>query len=196
MALIKLPKPEPMKKPENWDGKYNIIYADPPWQYDDKFKPGSGAAHHYNVVPIDELCTFPIQNIAAKDCCLFMWACYPMIQEALDLIKAWGFTYKTLAFQWIKTTKNNKIFFGNGGWTRSNSEACLLATKGKPKCINHGISQVILSEVRKHSQKPDIVRNKIVELCGDLPRVELFARTPASGWHVFGNEVESDIELK
>ena len=195
MSLFDMPEPKPMNKPDNWDGKYNIIYADPPWKYDDCNRPGAGAANHYDVMHIDDLCKMPINELAAKNCVLFMWACYPMIQEALDLIKAWGFTYKTLAFQWVKTTKNGKIFWGNGGWTRANSEACLLAIKGKPKCQSHAVNQIIMSEVRKHSQKPDIVRDKIVELCGDLPRIELFARERASGWHVFGNEVESDIHI-
>ena len=194
MPLFDIPKPKSMLEPSNWDGKYNIIYADPPWKYDDCTRPG-GAARKYDVMDIDDIKQMPIQNIAADDCVLFMWACYPMIQEALDLIKAWGFTYKTIAFQWIKTTTNGNIFWGLGNWTRANSEPCLLAVKGKPKPKSHGINQIIMSSIRKHSQKPDIVRDKIVELCGDLPRIELFARQHANGWHAFGNEIESDIRL-
>lgn len=192
--LFKMPKTTPMQIPENWDGKYNIIYADPPWKYDDCNR-GGGAARHYDVMSIEDLCKMNVQDLAADDCVLFMWACYPMFQEALDLIKAWGFTYKTIGFQWIKTSEKGKIFWGMGSWTRANSEPCLIAVKGKPKCINHGINQIVMSPIRKHSQKPDEIRHKIVQLCGDLPRIELFARQRANGWHCFGNEVDSDTQI-
>lgn len=118
-----------------------------------------------------------------------MWATFPMLQEALDLIEAWGFTYKTIAFNWVKQNKSgNGIFWGLGNWTRSNSEICLLAVKGKPKRISAGVHSVVLSPIQRHSQKPDEVRQRIVELMGDLPRIELFARSGAEGWDCWGNE--------
>lgn len=109
-----------------------------------------------------------------------MWATYPKMQEALDLIEAWGFKYKSIAFQWIKQNRSgNGYFFGLGRWTRGNTEPCLIAIKGKPKRISAGVGQLVFSPLRRHSQKPAEVRDKIVELMGDLPRIELFAREAA-----------------
>ena len=117
-----------------------------------------------------------------------MWATYPKMQEALDLIEAWGFKYKSIAFQWIKQNRSgNGYFFGLGRWTRGNTEPCLIAIKGKPKRISAGVGQLVFSPLRRHSQKPAEVRDKIVELMGDLPRIELFAREAAPGWDVWGN---------
>lgn len=119
-----------------------------------------------------------------------------MLSEALELIQAWGFKYKSIGFQWIKQNKSGKgFFFGLGRWTRGNTEPCLIAVKGKPKRLANNISQLIFSPLEKHSKKPEIVREKIVELIGDLPRIELFARQKTDGWDVWGNEVQSDIIL-
>jgi len=106
----------------------------------------------------------------------------------LDCIKSWGFEYKTVAFVWIKKTKNGKNFVGMGGWTRANSEIVLLATKGKPHRLDAGISQIIESQRQEHSKKPDIIRKKITQLLGDLPRIELFARANIYDWDVWGND--------
>lgn len=169
--------------------KYNIIYADPPWSYKDK-KCNGNAISHYNTMNINDLKKMNINDYADKNCVLFMWVTYPLLQEGLDLIKAWGFKYKTIGFQWVKLNKkNNKPFFGLGRWTRGNTECCLIATKGKPKRINNNISQLVFSPIREHSRKPDEVRELIVKLLGDLPRIELFARTTPQGWDVMGNEV-------
>ena len=177
--------------------KYNIIYSDPPWSYKDKALAGNrGACCKYNVMDTSEISKLPIKEIAANDSVLFMWVTMPKLNECFDLIKNWGFEYKTCAFTWVKRNKkSNSWFFGMGGWTRANSELCLLATKGKPKRINAGISSIIDSPIEGHSKKPDIVRDKIVQLCGDLPRIELFARNQTLGWDVFGNEVEDSIKL-
>ena len=130
---------------------------------------------------------------SVEDCVLFMWATYPMMAEALEVIKAWGFTYKSIAFQWVKLNRSGKgYFFGLGRWTRGNTEPCLIATRGKPKRISAAVSQSIFSPIRSHSQKPEEVREKIVELMGDLPRVELFARERADGWDAWGNEAPPD----
>ena len=119
-----------------------------------------------------------------------MWATFPMLKEALDVIEAWGFTYKTVAFNWVKQNKSGEgLFMGLGNWTRSNSEICLLAVKGKPKRVSAGVRSVVLSPLQRHSQKPAEVRDKIVELMGDLPRIELFARETAPGWDAWGNEI-------
>lgn len=112
-----------------------------------------------------------------------------MLREALDVIEAWGFSYKTVAFNWVKQNRNGTgIFMGLGNWTRSNSEICLLATKGKPKRISGSVRSVVLSPLQQHSRKPAEIRDRIVELMGDLPRIELFAREAAPGWDVWGNE--------
>lgn len=120
---------------------------------------------------------------------LLMWATYPMMREALFLIDAWGFTYKSIAFQWVKQNRSgNGYFFGLGRWTRGNTEPCLLAVKGKLKRASNAVSQLIMSPIREHSRKPDEVRDRIVELLGDLPRIELFAREAAPGWDCRGKE--------
>ena len=166
----------------NTDKKYNIIYADPPWRYQDR-KCSGACEFHYNTMKIDEICKLPIQKITEKDAVLFLWCTYPMLQEALQLINAWGFRYKTIGFQWVKQNKSgNGFFFGLGRWTRGNTECCLIATKGKPKRINNSVSQLIVSPIQAHSQKPSETRDRIVQLLGDLPRIELFARQSADGW--------------
>lgn len=127
---------------------------------------------------------------------LFLWATFPQLPAALRVISAWGFKYKTVAFLWLK--KNRKAdswFFGLGFWTRGNAEVCLLATRGHPKRQSSKIHQFIISPIEAHSKKPDIVRDKIVELAGDVPRIELFARQTTPGWDVWGNEVTSSITL-
>ena len=161
--------------------KYPIIYADPPWRYSAKKVQGA-AENHYPTMSIEELCALPVAELAAKDSALFMWATFPQLPEALRLIRAWGFTYKSVAFVWLK--KNRKAdswFYGLGFWTRANAEICLLATKGHPKRQAADIHQFIISPIEAHSKKPDETRDKIVALMGDLPRVELFARQTSPG---------------
>jgi N6-adenosine-specific RNA methylase IME4 len=138
-----------------------------------------------------------VNDLADKDSVLFMWATFPQLQEALRLIKAWGFVYKTVAFVWLKKNKvADSWFYGLGFWTRGNAEICLLATKGKPKRESAGIHQFIISPIEQHSKKPDIARDKIVQLMGDVPRIELFARQVPDGWDVWGNEVPCDILME
>ena len=145
---------------------------------------------------VKDICGLKVEEITAKDCVLFLWATFPQIPEALRVIKAWGFQYKTVAFVWLKQNKSGKgWFFGLGFWTRGNAEICLLATKGKPHRNSNRVHQFLISPIRGHSQKPEEAREKIVELMGDLPRVELFAREKTEGWDAWGNEVESDIEI-
>lgn len=179
--------------------KYQIIYADPPWEYRNyNYETAKrGARKEYPLMSIEQLKKMPINDISDSNCALFMWVTYPLLKEGIELIQAWGFEYKTVAFVWIKRKKNDcGFFFGMGNWTRSNSEIVLLGLKGKPKRINASISQLVFNPLNKHSRKPPEIRDKIVELMGDIPRIELFARThPKGGWDVWGNEVESDIKL-
>ena len=143
---------------------------------------------------IDELCALPVETLAEKDCLLFLWATFPQLPEALRLIQAWGFTYKSVAFVWLKQNRKSPgWFYGLGFWTRGNAEVCLLATRGHPKRQAANVHQFIISPVREHSRKPEEAREKIVALMGDLPRVELFARQSPPGWDVWGNEVEPTI---
>ena len=175
------------------DKKYSIIYADPPWSYQNRGT-RAAASKHYGTMTVDQLKKMGVGaaggGIANNDCTLFMWATFPMLREALKVIEAWGFTYKSIAFQWVKQNRSGKgYFFGLGRWTRGNTEPCLLAVKGKPKRISASVGQLVFSPLRRHSQKPDEVRDRIVELMGDLPRIELFARETAPGWDSWGNEV-------
>lgn len=175
--------------------KYGVIYADPPWRY--KAWSGHGTVEkHYPTMELEDIMALPVGEIADKDCALFLWATLPMLKEALQVIKAWGFKYKTTAFVWIKLNRQGDgIFWGMGYWTRANAEICLLATKGHPKRRAKNIHQVIISHVEEHSKKPEEARRRIEALMGDVPRIELFARRTTPGWDVWGNEVESDVEM-
>lgn len=140
-----------------------------------------------DILDIKEL---PIKKITENNCMLFLWVTFPNLQEGLDTIKAWGFTYKTLGFSWIKTNrKNGKPFFGIGYYTKSNCEVCLIGVKGKPIKQSNSVSSVIISPREEHSKKPAEARNKIVDLCGDVSRIELFARQIVDGWDCWGKEV-------
>jgi N6-adenosine-specific RNA methylase IME4 len=170
--------------------KYQIILADPPWNYNDQGCQGT-MANHYKGMTLENIKKLAVGGIIDNDCVLFMWATYPMLREALEVIDAWGFNYKSIAFQWIKLNKKNgKPFYGLGRWTRGNTEPCLIATKGKPKRISASVFQLIEAPLRKHSQKPDEVRDKIIQLVGDLPRIELFAREKVNGWDSIGYDID------
>lgn len=177
--------------------KYKIIYADPPWSYSDKRK-GSlgGAENHYKTMSITAIKNLRVSDISDENCILFMWVTFPMLQEGLDTIKAWGFKYKTLGFSWIKhNKKNGKPFFGIGHYTKSNCEVCLIGIKGRPEIKSNKISSVIIEARTEHSKKPWQVREKIVDLMGDISRIELFARQNTKGWETYGNEVSISIKL-
>ena len=170
--------------------KYKIIYADPPWSYKDKALAGNrGVEFKYEVMSLEEIKKLSVDKISDEDCCLFLWITFPNLNIVFDVIKSWGFKYKTVAFTWVKKYNNGNNFMGMGNWTRANAEVCLLCTKGKPKRVSASVRQIIESVPEKHSKKPNIVRDKIVELCGDLPRIELFARETADGWDSWGNEI-------
>ena len=176
----------------NTDKKYQIIYADPPWIFkvwSDKAQ--RNVADHYPVMKVEDIKRIPVQDMAADNAVLCVWATFPNLKYALEVIEAWGFEYKTVAFTWVKKNKKvDSLFWGNGYYTRSNAEICLLATKGKPLArLSRSVHSVILSRVQEHSKKPDIIREKIVEFSGDIPRIELFARQYADGWDCWGNEV-------
>lgn len=169
--------------------KYAVIYADPPWGYRNR---GTRAAaeKHYRTMSVGDIKSLPVADIAAENCVLFLWATFPMLPEALETIKAWGFQYKTAAFVWAKQNRRSPgWFWGLGNWTRSNAEVCLLATKGRPVRASAAVHSLICSPVGKHSAKPKEARERIVELMGDVPRIELFARERIPGWDCWGDEV-------
>lgn len=177
--------------------KYNIIYADPPWSYERSAKKGNKkftgcAEQHYNTMSLQEIKNLPIKDIQDDPCLLFLWGTFPLINDALEVIKAWGFKYKTVAFTWIKTYQNGKFCLSLGNYTRGNAEICLLARIGKEKIDikRRDISQLIVSQRGKHSKKPNDAREKILQLLGDLPRIELFSRNRTKGWDVWGNEID------
>lgn len=173
--------------------KYKVILADPPWAFRAWSNKGMGrsAEQHYPTMGLEDIKALPVADLAAEDCVLFLWATFPMLKEALEVIDTWGFTYKTVAFTWVKENRKSPgLFWGLGYWTRANAEVCLLATRGSPKRQSAAVHQVILSPVERHSKKPDEVQERIVTLMGDVPRVELFARQETPGWDVWGNEVE------
>lgn len=176
--------------------KYKIIYADPPWNYNGQIYERGGAENHYSTMTVRDIADMDIERICDWDAVCFMWATFPKLQEAMYVMRCWGFEYKTVAFTWVKMNKKSDTpFFGMGKWTRSNAEICLIGSKGEIKRDKANVSQVVMSEILEHSKKPDEVRNRIVQLMGDVSRIELFAREKHEGWDVFGNEVISDIQF-
>lgn len=172
--------------------KYQVIYADPPWAYRVWSKKGSGrsAESHYPTMSMEEIENLPVWELADENCALFLWITFPLLKEIWRVVKAWGFTYKTVAFVWIKQNKKaDSLFWGMGYWTRANAEICILATKGSPKRYSRRVHQVLITHIEEHSKKPEEARNRIEQLMGDVPRVELFARRETPGWDVWGNEV-------
>lgn len=179
--------------------RFKIIYADPPWSFkNNKSGTLNGVAdNHYKTMSIEEIKKLPIHKIAADDCVLIMWWVGSQPQEAIDLVEAWGFKIKNMnGFVWVKLTTRFLAFFGMGFWTRAGSESMIIATKGKPKPLNKNVRAVRHEVVGKHSEKPAIFRNDIVDLCGDLPRIELFARKKVKGWASWGDEIKSTINLR
>lgn len=173
--------------------KYKIIYADPPWQYRVYSQKGQGrsAENHYHTMNIKDIMALPVDKIADKDCILFLWITFPCIKEGIEVMERWGFKYKTCGFNWVKRNKKkNTYFMGLGFWTRSNSEVCLIGTKGQPKRVSKSVSQICDARIMEHSKKPAEIRERIVELCGELPRVELFARDKVKGWDSLGDEID------
>jgi N6-adenosine-specific RNA methylase IME4 len=171
--------------------KFGVIYADPPWSfevYSGKGKQRS-ADRHYGTQSLEEIKNLPVEQLAADDCALFMWAVMPELPGALAVLKAWGFTYKTVGFTWVKQNRSGAgLFWGMGYWTRANAELCLLATRGSPKRQAMDVHQIVMSPVGEHSRKPEEVSARIERLVPG-PYLELFARRPMNGWTVWGNEI-------
>lgn len=178
-------------------GSAGVILADPPWSYKTWSAKGTGrsAEQHYSVMSVEDIMNLPVSELCAPDCALFLWATWPTIKDAFRVIDAWGFTYKTCAFDWLKADVSTIDLFPDpktadmklGHWTRSNSEPCLLATKGSPKRKDAGVRMGIIEPGREHSRKPDCVHDRIERLV-DGPYCELFSRTNRTNWLSWGNE--------
>jgi N6-adenosine-specific RNA methylase IME4 len=191
-------------------GKFNIIMADPAWRFanwsmsqlaqrGEKWARRNGRSP-YDVMDTADICALPVGDIAARHSILFCWATYPKLVDALEVVKAWGFTYKTVGFTWVKQNPSGVGFhFGLGYHSRGNSEICLLPTSGKGlRRVDNSIPNLLIEPVGEHSRKPDEVRLRIERLYGDVPRIELFARQRRPGWSAWGNEVPggNDIEIE
>jgi N6-adenosine-specific RNA methylase IME4 len=191
--------------------KYNIIYADPPWQYSSKelygdkingYKNGQRKRFAkldriYPTMSITEIKSLPIKNITNKDCACFMWVTDSHLKEGIEVLESWGFKYKTIAFVWLKRYNTGTLVLNFAPWTLKSTEICLLGIKGAMSKYkkNNNVRQLIEAERTNHSKKPNEARNRIFELFGDLPRVELFARETIEGWDSFGNEIVNSIVL-
>ena len=174
--------------------KYGVIYADPPWSFRNWSAKGTGrnAISHYDCLDFAALSSLRIADLAANDCALFLWATDLLLPRAFELIQAWGFEYKTVAFYWVKlntAAKHNADYFtGLGYWTRANPEQCLLATRGKPSRQAKDVRRLVVEKRREHSRKPDCVRERIERLVAG-PYLELFARETKPGWDCWGNQI-------
>lgn len=191
----------PLKGLRKWS--YKVLYADPPWQYVTYSDKGQdrGAVQHYDVMTLDEIKAMPVKDLVERDAVLFMWVTDTHLRQAFEVLDAWGFEYKTVAFYWVKQKKSSPQqeddseppaegddFFGMGKWTRANPEQCLLATRGKPKRLSGAVRKLLTAPVREHSRKPDQTYGRIEKLV-EGPYAELFSRTTAPGWDCAGNEV-------
>ena len=182
----------PAHFPELPTEKYDIIYADPPWDYKGQLQhagPGSkdtgGAVRHYPTVTSSELKQLDLQRIAARDCLLFMWATNPHLDQAIDLGKSWGFAWATVAFVW------DKIRVNPGFYTLSQCELCLVFKRGKiprPRGARN-IRQMVQVKRGAHSTKPAEVRRRIDEMFPEQRKIELFARYLVEGWEAWGLDV-------
>ncbi|WPH64043.1 adenine methylase [Vibrio phage vB_VpP_1] len=180
----------------NHNKKYKVIYADPAWQFSSKKTGGSmksGAGQKYTVTSIDDMKKLPIKELADQDCLLVMWWVGAMPQEAIDLVKAWGFKLCNMnGFVWDKETVHGKDFFGMGHITRASTESAITAYRGKLKnlIVDRSVRSRIRAKVGKHSEKPHEFRLAIEKLCGEVERIELFSRVEKPGWDAWGNHFD------
>ncbi len=188
--------------------KYNIILVDPPWTYNDRklerldgkmTKFGIGAATRYACLTTPEIMQLPIHKLVADNCALFLWITSPFANLTEAIMYSWGFRFiKMTGFIWVKTNLNGTPFFGTGFYTKSNTEFCALGIKGKMTPVSNSVSEVIMEPHPRgengkiiHSRKPMEVRSKIVELFGNLQRIELFATERIGGWDSTGYGVDN-----
>lgn len=170
-------------------GRYSVIYADPPWSYNDKMTGHSFSLdHEYPTQSLPWLKSLEVNAVAAKDAVCLMWVTSPMLVDGLAVLKSWGFKYVTVAFCWVKHHASGRDAVNLGRWTMGGMELCLLGRRGKPQRAVRNIRQIVREVRGKHSAKPEEVRTRIEALFGEVPRIELFARGTREGWDQFGNE--------
>jgi N6-adenosine-specific RNA methylase IME4 len=178
--------------PELDGKKYAVIYADPPWHFAkySGIDQSRSAENHYPTMKLDDIKAIPVLAHAAADCTLLLWTTDSHLERALEVIRAWGFTYKTVGFYWAKQNQKSPGWFtGMGFWTRANPEQCLLATRGRPKRLAKDVPKLIVSPRREHSRKPDEAYERIERLV-DGPYLEMFARATRPGWDAWGNQCQ------
>ena len=177
------------------DKKYQVIYADPPWTMGKSHK-ARVYCPQYDTMDLDSICSLPVSEIAAKNAALFLWCLNGQIENAIRVMHSWGFSLRTVAFVWVKTSRstgqpNCRV----GHWTLNGTEQCLLGVRGSMRKVTMNVRQVYMGPRQRHSQKPEEIRNRIVDLFGDVPRIELFARQRVEGWDAWGNEIEESPVL-
>lgn len=171
----------------------STIVADCPWKFSDKLPgPGRGAEKHYPCMTVEELIAFPTtwEFEVARDAYLLFWRVASMQEEALRVVRAWGFTVKS-EIVWLKRTATGKRWLGMGRHTRSEHEVCLIATRGRVQPLNHSTRSTFEGVVQGHSTKPEEFY-RLVAATFPAPRVELFARWRRDGWLQFGNELPAN----
>ena len=170
---------------------YEIIYADPAWSFETWSEAGQdrSPSQHYETMTIDEIAALPVGQLASRNCALCMWVVDPLLDVAIDILKAWGFRITTVLFTWTKEKPSGAEHIGTGYYSRANPEMCLLGMTGRLPVLDRGIRQWQHHPVREHSRKPDAFANDIVRMFGDRPRVELFSRSNRPGWDHWGKEV-------
>lgn len=175
-------------------GRFDLILADPPWQFRDKANAGArGAAHKYPCMDWREIARLPVSGICAENCMLAMWWVDTMAEEAIAVATMWGFErIKMTGFTWAKVGVTGLPAVGMGHWTRGNAENCLFGFRGRPKRVDAGVSQLIIAPAGRHSQKPAEARTRLERLLGDCSRIELFAREGVQGWAAWGLEVNEE----
>ncbi len=174
-------------------GPFATIVADPPWDFRTYSEKGAGRSPsaHYPTMGLDDIKALPVADLAARNACLFLWTTGSHLPMALEVMEAWGFTYKSCAFVWVKTTRTDqqKLATGLGFWTRQNAEHVLLGTRGRPKRKSANVQQTLLAPRLEHSRKPEEIQDRIERLV-DGPYLELFARRHRPGWFCWGDELE------
>lgn len=179
------------------DKKYNVIYADPPWHFSHDAYQSDGrefldlSKTQYKTMTIDEIKSMPVNELSSDDCACFLWVVDTFLKEGIEVLESWGFTYKTIAFNWLKTYEGGKYCVNFAPWTLKSWEICLLGVKGSMRDYkkSNNVQGLVIANRTVHSKKPDIIRERIVNLFGDIPKIELFARQEVFGWDAWGNEV-------
>ena len=176
---------------------FGAIYADPPWEFETWSERGQdrSASQHYRTQTLDEIKAMPVAALAATDCILHLWCLSSMLPAALDVVAAWGFTFKKVGFIWNKLNPSGEgRHMGNGKWTRDEAEFCLLATKGAPTRLDASVRQTFDAPITAHSEKPEEFRRRIERLTAG-PYLELYGRRAIEGWTVWGDQVRWEAPL-